>query len=158
MIEHSATKKAGHSRTPDGQERLATQSERNDIKKVLDNKTMTQIRAKSAVVVDRRECGDEVNRFLLCTLVNHASRYIKARAERSGETIPMTTVVRGTLRSFRLAALEHDGPLNGSSLDLPALTALNSGVLRSEIERYRRARVKRDEVLAASRQKFEGER
>ena len=157
MIEHSATRMIRRSRTPDGQERLATQSERDDVTKVLDNQIMTRANTKSAVEVDRRECGDEVNRFLLCTLVNNASRYIKARAERAGETLPMTTVVRGALRSFRLAAMEHDGPLNGSILDLPALTALNSGVLRSELERYSRARVKRDEVRVA-RQRLEDER
>jgi hypothetical protein len=90
-----------------------------------------------------------VNRFLLCKLVNDASRQIKASAERSGETLPMTLIVRGVLRSFRLAALDKDGPLTGSVLDLPALTSLNSKVLRGEIARYDRARAKRNETKNA---------
>jgi len=130
---------------PDGQERLATKSERDDVTRRLNGRSTAQSKAPLAVVLDRRECYDEVNRFLLCTLVNGASKHIKASAERSGETIPMTTVVRGVLQSFRLAAMDKDGPLSGSVLYLPALTSLNSRVMRSEIARYTRARTKRNE-------------
>jgi hypothetical protein len=90
-----------------------------------------------------------VNRFLLCKLVNDASKEIKANAERSGETLPMTMIVRGVLRSFRLAAMDKDGPLTGSVLDIPALTSLNSRVLHGEIARYDRARAKRNEAKSA---------
>jgi hypothetical protein len=136
-------------RTPDGQERLATKSERDDVTRRMDGRSTAQSRAPLAAALDRRECYDEVNRFLLCTLVNGASKHIKASAERSGETIPMTTVVRGVLQSFRLEAMDKGGPLSGSVLDLPALTSLNSRVMRSEIARYARARTKRNESKTA---------
>jgi hypothetical protein len=102
-----------------------------------------------ADALDQRECGDQVNRFLLCKLVNDASKHIKASAERAGETLPMTMIVRGVLRSFRLAAMDKDGPLTGSVLDVPALTSLNSRVLQGEIARYDRARAKRNEAKNA---------
>lgn len=139
MPKHSTAKEP---RVPDGQERFATRSERDDIARRLDG----QMTGPLASTLDRRECGDEVNRFLLCKLVNEASKQIKASAERSGETLPMTLIVRGVLRSFRLAAMDKDGPLVGSVLDMPALTSLNSKVLQSEIARYDRARAKRNEA------------
>ncbi len=147
MTNNSAGKKPAYLRTPDGQERLATKSERTDVTKRLD--AQTQSTAPLASPLDRRECGDEVNRFLLCKLVNDASRQIKASAERSGETLPMTMIVRGVLRSFRLEAMDKDGPLTGSVLDLPALASLNSRVMRGEIARYDRARAKRNETKTA---------
>jgi hypothetical protein len=147
MTNNSAAKKPAYLRTPDGQERLATKSERDDVTRRLD--AQAQSTAPLAGTPDRRECGDEVNRFLLCKLVNDASRHIKASAERSGETLPMTMIVRGVLRSFRLEAMDKDGPLTGSVLDLPALTSLNSRVMRGEIARYDRARAKRNETKSA---------
>lgn len=144
MTKHSTAKEPAYFRTPDGQERFATKSERDDITRRLDGQGAAQ-----SAVPDRRECGDEVNRFLLCKLVNDASKQIKASAERSGETLPMTMIVRGVLKSFRLAALDKDGPLTGSVLDVPALTVLNSRILQGEIARYDRARAKRNEAKNA---------
>lgn len=138
-------KEPAQSRVPDGQERFATRSERDDIARRLDG----QMTGPLSNTFDRRECGDEVNRFLLCKLVNNASKEIKANAERSGETLPMTMIVRGVLRAFRLAAMDKDGPLVGSVLDIPALTNLNSRVLQGEIARYDRARAKRNEAKSA---------
>ncbi|SRR5258708_38802574 len=149
MTKHSTSKAPAYFRTPDGQERLATKSERDDVTRRLDSKTMGQPTGPLANPLDRRECGDEVNRFLLCKLVNDASKEIKASAERSGETLPMTMIVRGVLRSFRLAAMDKDGPLTGSVLDVPALTSLNSRILQGEIARYDRARAKRNEAKSA---------
>ena len=149
MTKHSTAKEPTYSRTPDGQERLATKSERDDVTRRLDAQAVTQSTGSLANILDRRECGDEVNRFLLCKLVNDASKHIKASAERAGETLPMTMIVRGVLRSFRLAAMDKDGPLTGSVLDLPALTSLNSRVLQGEIARYDRARAKRNEAKSA---------
>ena len=130
----------------DGQERLATRTERDDVTRKLDTRGAARSPNPLADVVDRRECGDQVNRFLLCKLVNDAAKHIKANAERAGETLPMTMIVRSVLRSFRLAAMDKDGPLNGSVLDVPALTSLNSKVLQSEIAFYDRARAKRNEA------------
>jgi hypothetical protein len=149
MTKLSTAKEPAYFRTPDGQERLATKSERADMTRRLDSKTMGQSTGPLSNNFDRRECGDEVNRFLLCKLVNDASKEIKASAERSGETLPMTMIVRGVLRSFRLAAMDKDGPLTGSVLDVPALTSLNSRVLQGEIARYDRARAKRNEAKSA---------
>jgi len=149
MTKHSTAKEPAYFRTPDGQERLATKSERDDITRRLDAHAVTQSAGPLANILDRRECGDEVNRFLLCKLVNDASKQIKASAERSGETLPMTMIVRGVLRSFRLAAMDKDGPLTGSVLDVPALTSLNSRILQGEIARYDRARAKRNEAKTA---------
>lgn len=144
MTKHSSAK------VPDGQERFATKSERDDITRRLDGQPGAQTTGALSNVLDRRECGDEVNRFLLCKLVNDASKQIKASAERSGETLPMTMIVRGVLRSFRLvAAMDKDGPLTGSVLDVPALTSLNSKIMQGEIARYDRARAKRNEAKSA---------
>jgi len=149
MTKHSTAKEPAYFRTPDGQERLATKSERADMTRKLVAKTLDQSTGPLANNFDRRECGDEVNRFLLCKLVNDASKEIKANAERSGETLPMTMIVRSVLRSFRLAAMDKDGPLTGSVLDVPALTSLNSRILQGEIARYDRARAKRNEAKSA---------
>jgi hypothetical protein len=149
MIKHSTAKQPAYFQIPDGQERLATKSERDDVTRKLDKHGVAQTTVAPVGMPDRRECGDEVNRFLLCRMVNDASRHIKANAERSGETIPMTTIVRGVLRSFRVEALDKDGPLTGSVLDIPALTTLNSKVMRGEIARYDRARAKRNESKSA---------
>jgi hypothetical protein len=149
MTKNSTSKEPARARVPDGQERFATRSERDDITRRLDGQAVAQSTGPLASILDRRECGDEVNRFLLCKLVNDASKQIKASAERSGETLPMTMIVRGVLRSFRLAAMDKDGPLTGSVLDVPALTSLNSRVMQGEIARYDRARAKRNEAKTA---------
>ena len=146
MTKHSTAKEPAYFRTPDGQERFATKSERDDMSRRLDGQGAAQPEGPLGGILDRRDCGDEVNRFLLCKLVNNASKQIKASAERSGETLPMTMIVRGVLKSFRLAALDKDGPLTGSVLDIPALTLLNSRILQGEIARYDRARAKRNEA------------
>jgi len=149
MTKHTTAKEPAYFRTPDGQERMATKSEREDITRRLDGQDAAQTTGPLTSMPDRRECGDEVNRFLLCKLVNVASKQIKASAERSGETLPMTMIVRGVLKSFRVAALDKDGPLTGSVLDIPALTSLNSKILQGEIARYDRARAKRNEAKTA---------
>src|SRR5437867_3017370 len=73
----------------------------------------------------QREVGDHLNRFLLCTLVNRSAKTIKARAEKVGERLPMAIIVRGVLKSYRLAAKDPSGPLASSEPDMVALRKLN---------------------------------
>lgn len=140
--------------TPDGQERLATQRERDHVSRSIGARVSPPRSERLVVTVprnspERRESGDEVNRFLLCTLVNDASRHIKARAERAGDTLPMSAIVRGVLRSYRMEATDRDGPLADAVLDIAAIQRLNAKVLGSEIARHDRNRAKGTESKAA---------
>lgn len=140
-----AKPKAGYQWTRDGQERLATQPERDDVNRMVSvlalEERASAPRVKTKNRADARELGDQVNRFLLCTLVAESSRQIKASAQRAGETLPMTNIVRGVLQSYRLAAMDKGGPLSGPELDIPGLNRLNRQVLTSEIARHSRDRV-----------------
>lgn len=89
-----------------------------------------------------RDAGDQVNRFLLCTLVSESSKRIKASAERAGESMPLAMIVRGVLRAYRVAAADKDGPLAGPELDISGLARLNDKVLKGEIARHTREKVK----------------
>jgi hypothetical protein len=96
-----------------------------------------------------REAGDQVNGFLLCTLVSESAKRIKASAERSGESLPMTMIVRAVLRSYRIAAKDKHGPLSDPELDIAGLRLLNEKVLKDEIARHSRDRVKNSEMRLA---------
>lgn len=96
-----------------------------------------------------RDAGDQVNRFLLCTLVSESSKRIKASAERAGESMPLAMIVRGVLRAYRVAAADKDGPLAGPELDISGLAKLNDKVLKGEIARHTRERVKNSEARLA---------
>ncbi|MEK6323959.1 MAG: hypothetical protein AABN33_20125 [Acidobacteriota bacterium] len=96
-----------------------------------------------------RDAGDQVNRFLLCTLVSESSKRIKASAEKAGESMPLATIVRGVLRAYRVAAADKEGPLAGPELDIVGLKRLNEKVLKGEIARHTRERVKNSEARLA---------
>lgn len=96
-----------------------------------------------------RESGDEVNRFLLCSLVSESAKQIKARAERAGEHLPMTMVVRGVLRSYRAAAKEERGALAGPGIDMDKLRDINKKVLKEEITRHTKERVENGKARLA---------
>src|SRR3989449_11670237 len=96
-----------------------------------------------------RDAGDQVNRFLLCTLVSESSKRIKASAERAGESMPLATIVRGVLRAYRVAAADKEGPLAGPELNIAGLARLNDKVLKGEIARHTRERVKNSEARLA---------
>jgi hypothetical protein len=108
-----------------------------------------QTRSDADTTRNERDSGDQVNRFLLCTLVSESSKRIKASAERAGESMPLATIVRGVLRAYRVAASERGGPLAGPELDVPGLTRLNDTVLKGEIARHTRERVKNSEARLA---------
>jgi hypothetical protein len=134
-----------YQRTPDGQERMATQLERDDVTQIIkmrSSKTTPSISRGYRHREESRGAGDEVNRFLLCTLVSESSRRIKASAQRAGESLPMINIVRSVLRSYRLAAMDQGGgPLAGLELDVAGLRLLNEKVLSNEIARHCRDRV-----------------
>lgn len=88
-----------------------------------------------------REIGDQVNRFLLCALISESSKSIKASAEKAGESLPMSMIVRGVLRLYRVAAKDKYGPLAEGGLDIAGLRVLNEKVLRDEVARHSRDRV-----------------
>lgn len=109
-----------------------------------------QIRSEAADTSrNERDSGDQVNRFLLCTLVSESSKRIKASAERAGESMPLAMIVRGVLRAYRVAASEKGGPLAGPELDVAGLSRLNDTVLKGEIARHTRERVKNSEARLA---------
>ncbi|HKY03575.1 MAG TPA: hypothetical protein VJQ56_01730 [Blastocatellia bacterium] len=106
--------------------------------------------SNSAAVVGReenvsgsteREAGDEVNRFLLCSLVSQSAKRVKARAETEGEFLPMTAVVRGVLRAYRAAIKVQHEALAGFEADAEKLKDLNTAILKEELKRHRRERV-----------------
>jgi hypothetical protein len=101
----------------------------------------------------RRESGDQVNRFLMCALVSESSKRIKASAEKAGEFLPMTMVVRRVLRSYRQAAADQYGPLSEPEPDIEGLRALNEKVLREGLASHSSDRVKNSETrLTQARQ------
>lgn len=162
---------------PDGQERLATQAERDDVNRRIEglHPSSTKVsnlmardismvnlvglpegafevetveeqspivhRQMTAASTTQREMGDQVNRFLLCTLVSESSKSIKASAEKAGETLPMAMIVRGVLRSYRMALKDKYGPLAEKELDIAGIRMLNKKVLKDEIARHSRDRV-----------------
>lgn len=89
----------------------------------------------------QREAGDEVNRFLLCSLVSQSAKRVKARAETEGEFLPMTMIVRGVLRAYRAAIKDQRGALAGFEADAVKLKSLNTAILKEELKRHRRERV-----------------
>ena len=97
----------------------------------------------------QREVGDQVNRFLLCALVSESAKRVKAGAEKIGESLPMTMIVRGVLRSYRLAAKDEYGPLSKPEPDIAGLRSLNEKVLRDEVARHSLERVKNSETRLA---------
>ncbi len=96
-----------------------------------------------------RESGDQVNRFLLCSLIAESAKQIKARANRAGEALPMATIVRGVMRAYRVAAKDKNGPLSQTDLDMPGLNRLNDKILKDENLSHSRARVKNGETRLA---------
>lgn len=88
----------------------------------------------------KREESDQVNRFLFCVLVSKAAKGIKGSATDAGEWVPMTMIVRGVLRSYRLAA-EHSYEALAEP-DFGLLKRLNERVLRDEIARQTLDRVR----------------
>lgn len=147
MTNRPATARTTYLQTPHGQERLATQTERDDVAQMIvtralkkqDGPLQNQI---TNIPPARREVGDQLNRFLLCTLVNESSKQIKRSAQKTGATLPMSMIVRGVLRSYRRAAIDEFGPLAGPEFDIAGLRRLNETILRSEIERHTRDGVK----------------
>lgn len=126
---------------------MATQRERDDVNhhiesRASDKKTPSPTRPGFG----GREVGDQVNRFLLCALVKESSRQLKANA---GRAFPMSAIVRGVLRSYRVAASDVDGPLAGTEVDIEQLRHLNERVLRSETRRLALERVGDSQVSLA---------
>ena len=101
----------------------------------------------------QRETGDQVNRFLLCALVSKSAKLIMKSAADAGEPLPMTMIVRGVLRSYRLAAADRYGALAEPEPDIAGLRRLNEKVLRDETTRHSKDRVKTSErQLARAKQ------
>jgi hypothetical protein len=101
----------------------------------------------------QRETDDQVNRFLLCALISESSKRIKASAEKAGESLPMSMIVRGVMRSYRVAAKDKYGPLAEAKIDIAGLKRLNKKVLSEEIARHSRDRVKNSQRQLASAQR-----
>jgi len=104
---------------------------------------------KEIAICSSTEIGSQVNRFRLCGLVTELSRRIKAMAEKQGESLPMTMIVRAFLRSYRLATQDGHGPLPGSEMDVVNLKNLSHRVLRDEIDRLSRDRMRSSEARLA---------
>lgn len=114
----------------------------------MKKQTTTKTKVTNSFAAER-EAGDQVNGFLLCTLVSESAKRIKISAERAGESLPMTMIVRAVLRSYRIAAKDKYGPLSDPELDIEGITLLNDKVLKDEIARHSRDRVKNSEMRLA---------
>lgn len=153
MMNQTSDGKRAYQRTPDGQERLATRLEREDVNRRIGSRTQKRTVELSDQHANgpngHREAGDQVNRFLLCALVRESSRHIKARTERAGQPLPMSLIVRGVLKSYRLEATDEDGPLQAVAVDIAALERLNDRISRSEVARYARDRARNSDPKLA---------
>lgn len=89
-----------------------------------------------------RAADDEVNRFLLCVLVSKSAKQIKDRAWTVGESVPLTTIVRNVLRSYRAAAKESPGLLSGHNLGQVNFGRLNGDVFDEQMRICALERVK----------------
>jgi hypothetical protein len=117
--------------------------------KALENQAPEGINLMTKAPLSKREAGDQVNRFLLCTLVGESAKRIKLSAGEMGETLPMTMIVRSVLRSYRLAAKDEHGPLAKAEPDISGLQSLNGKILRDELARHSRDRVRNSEMRLA---------
>jgi hypothetical protein len=81
--------------------------------------------------VSQREAGDQINSFMLCTLVSKSAKRIKMQAEQQGVYLPMAIIVRRVLRAYLLAAKDKDGPLAISNPDINELGDLNKKILKT---------------------------
>lgn len=101
----------------------------------------------------KRPTGDEVNRFLVCSLVMKSAEHIKSRAEDGDDRVPMTMIVRGVLRAYRQAATEDARVFMGPELNFNGLKKLNAKVLRDEVMRHRQQALKtsRERLAHANR-------
>jgi hypothetical protein len=104
----------------------------------------------------QRDTSDQVNRFLLCVLVGESAKRIRAAAARAGESLPITKIIKGVLRAYRLAAAQEGGPLAGNEPDLAAIEILNAKILRDEIASLSQERLKTSEARLA-RAKSDGD-
>jgi hypothetical protein len=93
---------------------------------------------------EQREAGDQVNGFLLCTLVSESAKRIKTRARRTGISLPMTIITRFVLRAYRLAATDHFGPFSTAALDVPVLHGLDAKILNDVLAYLSVEKVKND--------------
>ena len=93
-----------------------------------------------------REVGDQVNRYLLCTLVSESARCIRASAEMAGEHLPMPRVVRSVLRSYRMATKDKRGPFAEPLPDMSGLARLNARILAREIALQSQDRIRKPEA------------
>lgn len=129
---------------PHGQERLATERERDDVSRRIAARALENRTGPIGRVAERPTrigAGDDVNRFLLCAVVKESSRQIRARTRSAGTAFPMSTIVRGVLRCYRRAATDRDSPLADATFDIAGLRRLNERVLRDETRRLALERV-----------------
>jgi hypothetical protein len=133
---------------PHGQERMATQRERDDVNHHIESRASGKKNSSSPrnIAAGGRDDGDLVFGFLVCDLVMVSRRKFIAHA---GRAFPMSAIVRGVLRSYRVAATDIDGPLAGPTIDMEQLRHLNERVLRDETRRLALERVGHSQVSLA---------
>jgi hypothetical protein len=136
---------------PEGQERLATQLERDGVNRIINERVSQNSRMvlRNSTNAEMRGAGDHLNRFLLCALISESARRIKVSAAKLGEPLSMISIVKGVLRSYNLAAEDRSGPLSKPELDIPALKRMNEKILLHEVARNSQDRVKASEARLA---------
>ena len=134
---------------------MATNSTRPPVETLSLSRAPARNARLTEISRSERESGDQVNRFLLCTLVSASAKQIKASAQRAGESIPMTSIVRAVLRSYRLAAKDKYGPFGQTEVDIDGLKGLNKRVLDDEIARQQVGRTKSPEARNVSGERSE---
>jgi hypothetical protein len=123
------------SNIPDGQERLATQIERDEVSSILSAPRPIKASVSHSPVGVTRMLNNDANPFLLCALITESSRQIKASAGRAGQQLSMARIVHGVLRSYKRAATSGMGPLSGSNMDVACVHDLNEAVFKDEMHR-----------------------
>ena len=123
------------SNIPDGQERLATQIERDELSSILSVPRRVKAPDSESSAGVTRILNNHANPFLLCALITESSRQIKARAGRAGQQLSMARIVHCILRTYKHAATSGTGPLSGSTMDVACVHDLNEAVFKDEMHR-----------------------
>jgi hypothetical protein len=85
----------------------------------------------------QRENGDQINVYLMCTLVSKSAKRIKTRAEKKGVFLPMALIVRQVLRAYRISAKDNHSPLALANPNIDELKDLNNQVFLALMKQWR---------------------
>jgi hypothetical protein len=134
-----------------GQERLASQSELDSIRDILQQRKAGGERAETTLTPDllSQEAGSPlgngggINRFLLCTIVWNVAREVKARGETNGERLSLPRIAREVLSSY----LQAGEPSEQNLLD--------EDLIQDEIKKHLQELIKQSRMKHAEERRLD---